>query len=144
MPIVTYIKCGAVIIVVAMTPEIAKTSFIDVLINSRHGPGLTGTVRGTAQGAVCILIVILFDNQRFVRGFIGDIVVMGIVYCGLAVCLKRNARSIAIVALLIAYGIEIIQGTKLIHKLGLADNRLAVIIFGSTFDWFDLLAGYLR
>ena len=46
----------------------------------------------------------------------------------------------AIIVLFISFVIELLQLTLFIEWLGLQDNKLAKLIFGSTFHFSDLLA----
>lgn len=74
------------------------------------------------------------------RTFVGDVLVIPLLFCLVCSCLKGPPHSITIAILVFAWAVEIAQAFELIVWLGLADNTLARIVLGATFDWHDLLA----
>ena len=91
---------------------------------------------------VCIA---LYLHDTIIRPFVGDILVVLLVYCFvMSVLLLTTTRiKITIVALSVlvfAFCIEALQATELLQTLGLSENKLASVILGSTFDWLDLVA----
>jgi hypothetical protein len=47
--------------------------------------------------------------------------------------------SVAIATLLFSYAIEIAQYAQVVSLLGLEDNKIARIIIGTSFSWWDVL-----
>jgi len=95
--------------------------------------------------AFCLLLIIeiciaLFINDTLIRPFIGDILVVILIYCFARVFIKNNYLKVIIAVLLFAYLVEIIQATSFIDWIGLSDHKIAKIILGTTFDWKDILA----
>ena len=88
----------------------------------------------------CVLIVILFSDNQFIRGFTGDIIVIWLIYFFIKGFYDFHPVKLTVFTLLFAYAIEILQYFKLVHYLGLENNTLARIIIGSVFDPFDLAA----
>jgi hypothetical protein len=93
----------------------------------------------------CLLLAIevfiaLFIKDRFIRPFVGDVLVVILIHYLLRAFLKADPRKIAIAVLLFAFTIEILQYFQLVDRLGLTDNQIAAIAIGITFDWKDLLA----
>ena len=91
---------------------------------------------------VCIA---LYVHDTIIRPFVGDMLVVLLVYCFvMSVLLLTTTRiKITIVALSVlvfAFCIEALQATELLQTLGLSENKLASVILGSTFDWLDLVA----
>ena len=91
---------------------------------------------------VCIA---LYLHDTIIRPFVGDMLVVLLVYCFvMTVLLLTTTRiKITIVALSVlvfAFCVEALQATELLQTLGLSENKLASVILGSTFDWLDLVA----
>lgn len=89
---------------------------------------------------ICIFIVKWFSHQPFIRGFIGDVVVMALIYFFIKTFYHFQPIKLTISVLILAYTIEILQSTQLLVILGLEHNRLAKLVLGSVFDVFDLIA----
>lgn len=86
------------------------------------------------------VLIALFVRDEFIRPFIGDVLVMILMYCFVRIILDGPVRQITGALLLFAFSIEIAQAFSLVRLLGLQDNMLARIVIGTTFDWKDLLA----
>jgi hypothetical protein len=84
--------------------------------------------------------IAVFSQDRFIRPFVGDVLVVILIYCLLKSFLRLNANKVAISVLVFAFVVEILQYFNLVDLLGLQTNRIATIVLGSTFDWLDLLA----
>lgn len=89
---------------------------------------------------ICVLIVKLFSHQPIIRGFIGDVLVVGLIYSFVKIVFDFNTLKLSISVLLFAYLVEILQYFSIVDVLGLSENRLAKIVIGSTFDVIDLVA----
>ena len=86
---------------------------------------------------VCIAV---FFNDQFIRPFIGDVLVVILIYCFVRAFWKvRVDRAIASI-FIFSYTIELLQYFSLVDRLGLRNNKIASTIVGTTFDWKDLLA----
>jgi membrane-associated HD superfamily phosphohydrolase len=91
---------------------------------------------------VCIA---LFVNDTVIRPFVGDMLVVLLVYCFVMTILLLTTTSIKITrvalgVLVFAFCVEALQATTLLHRIGLSENRLATVVLGSTFDWWDMVA----
>jgi hypothetical protein len=76
----------------------------------------------------------------FVRGYIGDVLAVALVYAALRAVTPLAMIPALAVTLTIALAIEIAQALNLFGAAGLHDNQLARIVLGGAFDWFDLAA----
>ena len=86
-------------------------------------------------------LIALFVNDQFVRPFVGDLLVVLLMYAFMRVFFEpRNQIVLAICILVFAYMVEVGQYFSLVSRLGLADLEIANIIIGTSFDWRDLLA----
>ena len=86
---------------------------------------------------VCIA---LFVRARIVRPYLGDVLVVMLLYCFVRSFLKLKPRVAALGVLLFAFLIEMLQYFRLVEELGLRDNKIATTVLGSSFEWEDLLA----
>lgn len=89
---------------------------------------------------LCIFIVILFSKQPFIRGFVGDVVIVMLLFCFFKIFKNFDSLRLSIGVTLFAYFIEFTQYIKIIPLLGLKENYFTKIVFGSVFDPMDLLA----
>jgi len=85
------------------------------------------------------LVIAFFVHDTIVRPFIGDFLVVLLMYCFLKSFFQLPVYVAAVSVLLFAYGIEILQYFKLIYRLGWQDSLLAHLILGSKFHWMDML-----
>lgn len=88
----------------------------------------------------CIEIFIaLFVHDNFIRPYIGDLLVVILIYCFLkSFLILKNLLAVTYV-LVFAFTIEFLQFLNIIEILGLEDSKLARIIIGTSFSWEDLL-----
>lgn len=93
----------------------------------------------------CFLFVIevfiaLYLYDRIIRPYIGDLLVVIMIYCFLMAFHKGSVTITALSVLLFAYIVETSQYFKLINYLGLQNSKPAKIILGSSFEWIDMIA----
>lgn len=81
-----------------------------------------------------------YIHDQFIRPFIGDVLVIVLLFYITKTFLALRDRALVIGAVLFAYAIETGQYFHLVSLLGLEHYRLARIVIGSTFDVMDLLA----
>ncbi len=86
---------------------------------------------------VCIAI---FVDDIFIRPFIGDVLVVILIYCFIKAFWNIQSSIAAVSVFTFACIIEILQYFNFVDKLGLQNNRILAIALGSTFDWKDLIA----
>ena len=86
------------------------------------------------------IFIARFMHDRIVRPFIGDVLVVVLLYALLKTVCALPARTAAWSVFVFACVIEVLQYFHLPALLGLESNRLAVIVLGATFDPMDILA----
>lgn len=86
---------------------------------------------------VCIA---LFLHDKIIRPYIGDFLVVILIYYFLRSFFNFSILSIAIATWIFACTVEFLQYLNIVHKIGLQNSKLAVIIVGNSFDWADILA----
>ena len=102
---------------------------------------LDGRSLGLAAGLFIIECVIaMFFRDRWIRGFVGDVLVIGLLFYLLHGFLNFGTRELIGFVLLVAIAVEIGQAFGLVHRLGLGYHAWARVIFGTQFDGKDLLA----
>lgn len=89
---------------------------------------------------LCVIIVLIFSSHGFIRGFLGDLVIVILLFSLVKTFYLFSNLKLAIAVVLFAYLIEFTQYIKIIPLLGFKENFITKIIFGSIFDPFDLLA----
>lgn len=82
----------------------------------------------------------VYVRDRFVRPFMGDFLVVILLYCLVKSFVNTSVRRAAVGVLLFSYLVETLQYLKIVKWLGLEHNRLASIIIGTSFSWEDMLA----
>lgn len=86
-----------------------------------------------------LLIGTLLDDG-FIRPFVGDVLVVMLIYCLIRTWIRLPAIPLASAVLLFATLVETGQYFHLADRLGVGHIPLARILIGSTFDPKDLLA----
>lgn len=80
-----------------------------------------------------------FHFNPFIRGFLGDVLVMLLLYSFLKIFIKNNEFPIAISVLGLAFLVELLQFLKLSEILKIK-SKIMLIVLGSVFDVWDLAA----
>jgi hypothetical protein len=86
------------------------------------------------------VIIALFVDDAIIRPYIGDTLVVILIYCGVKSFFDFSVIPLAIGVLLFSYTIEILQYFNLVHMLGLQESKLARIVIGNSFAWGDIIA----
>lgn len=94
----------------------------------------------TAILFVIELLIALFVRDSFVRPYLGDYLVVFLIYCAVRTILDAPVINVAIGVLLFAYAVEVLQYFQIVNKLGLQNNTIAKTVIGYGFEWIDLVA----
>ena len=86
------------------------------------------------------VLIALFVRDRFFRPYVGDYLVVMLVYSAVRTVLKAPVLKVAIGTLVFAYTIEVLQYFQIVNKLGLQNNVIARTVIGYGFEWEDLVA----
>ncbi len=87
-----------------------------------------------------LVYIALFVNDKFVRPFLGDVIVVVWLYLFLKSFITINRYKLAHFVLVFAYAVEVSQYLNLVSTLGLQHISAVRVILGATFDWLDLFA----
>ncbi len=85
------------------------------------------------------VLIALYVHDRIIRPYIGDYLVVMLMYCAVKSVVPGAVKKVALSVLLFACLIEALQYLRLVRLLGLQDNKLARIVLGSSFEWIDIL-----
>lgn len=85
------------------------------------------------------VLIAVYVRDRFIRPYMGDVLVVILIYCFIKSFTRLPVIPVAIGVLLFAFTVEILQYLRIVEVLGLEDNKLARIIIGTDFAWLDLL-----
>lgn len=88
--------------------------------------------------SVEIAIAILKFNP-FIRGFLGDVLVILLLYSFLKIFIRNNVFKTAISILAFAFFVELLQHFEFAKKLQI-QSEVFLTIIGSVFDVWDLVA----
>ena len=86
------------------------------------------------------VLIALYVKDDFVRPYVGDYLVVMLIYCAVRTFIKANPVKVAIAVLLFAYMIELLQYFRIVDRLGLSGNPVAKTVIGYGFEWWDMLA----
>lgn len=86
------------------------------------------------------VLIALYVKDNFVRPYVGDYLVVMLIYCAVRTFIKANPVKLAIAVLLFAYLVEILQYFRIVDRLGLSGNLVAKTVIGYGFEWLDMLA----
>lgn len=86
------------------------------------------------------VLIALFVNDRIIRPYVGDYLVVILLYCAVRSVIDTTINNAAIGVLIFAYAVEVLQYLNLVARLGLANNTFANVVIGNRFEWIDILA----
>ena len=79
-------------------------------------------------------------RDAFVRPYVGDFLVVILIYSVIRSFFKFSMLTTAVGVLLFSFLVEILQYFEIVEILGLGSSSLARVIIGTTFVWEDLVA----
>ncbi len=86
-----------------------------------------------------VFIAVFIDDQ-FIRPFVGDVLVVILIYCFVKSFWKIRANVAALSVFVFACAVEGLQYLNIVDRLGLRQYKVLAIILGTTFDWKDIFA----
>ena len=86
------------------------------------------------------VLIALFITDNFIRPYVGDVLVVILIYYFLKAFVNIGIWPLAIATLLFSYLIETLQYFQFVKLIGLGDNKLANIVIGNYFAWEDIMA----
>jgi hypothetical protein len=86
------------------------------------------------------VVIALFVRDSFVRPYLGDVLVVILIYCSIKSILPYPVIPVAVAVLIFSFFIESLQYIRIIDKLGLQDSAIARTVIGTSFAWNDFIA----
>ena len=86
------------------------------------------------------ILIALYIKDKIIRPYIGDVLVVILVYCFVKSFLDLPVVTAAIAVLVFAFLVEFLQYIHIVDRLGLSKYKVAKVIIGTTFQWMDLVA----
>ncbi len=86
------------------------------------------------------VLIALYVRDSIVRPYGGDFLVVILLYYLVRAFWNGSAFHVAFGVLVFAYTVEISQYLNIVDLLDLTGNRLAEIVIGTGFSWWDMVA----
>lgn len=84
------------------------------------------------------VLIALFVHDKFIRPYVGDVLVIILLYCFIRSFLKK-VKFLPYYLFLFGVIVEFAQYFKIVTLLNLQNNKILSIIIGSSFDIKDIL-----
>lgn len=84
------------------------------------------------------VLIALFVHDSFIRPYIGDVLVVIVLYCFIRIIVPERVRLLPLWIFIFAAGVEVLQLLGLVDRLGLGDNKFFRVLIGSVFDIKDI------
>ncbi|MCM1313793.1 MAG: DUF2809 domain-containing protein [Prevotella sp.] len=86
------------------------------------------------------VLIALFISGGFIRNYMGDVIVVWVVYCFVKIFLvKSNSYLTAIGVMFFAFIVEFLQYIHIVDILGLGNITFFRVLIGTSFSVIDLL-----
>lgn len=87
-----------------------------------------------------VLIASVWKENVFVRSYLGDVIVVILIYTFILSFFKiKNRTKLILGVFVFSVLIEILQYFKIADILGLKPGSIAAIVVGNSFSWIDIL-----
>ncbi|HEX8270441.1 MAG TPA: DUF2809 domain-containing protein [Flavobacterium sp.] len=84
---------------------------------------------------VCIALYV-FDD--FVRPYLGDVLVVVLLYCAIKAVFRISYNIALLYVLLFAIFVEFLQYINFVEQVELQEYKLARVVIGTSFSWIDI------
>lgn len=85
------------------------------------------------------VFIALFVHDKFIRPFIGDILVVILIYFFIKSIFINEIKHLPVYIFLFAFSVEFLQYINIVEILGLSNNPFFSALIGTTFDIKDIL-----
>ncbi len=86
------------------------------------------------------VLIALYSHDSILRAYIGDVLVVILIYCFVQSFFNTPVLITAIAVLIFSYVIETLQYLNIVEILGLQHSTLAKTVIGTSFSWIDILS----
>lgn len=84
------------------------------------------------------ILIALFVHDRFVRPYVGDMIVVVVVYCFVRIVIPERFRLMPLWVFLFAVCVEVLQYFRIVEVLGVEKNAFLRTLIGTSFSWEDI------
>ena len=85
------------------------------------------------------ICIALFVRDRFVRPYLGDVLVVVLLYFFFRIFIPQGFPFLPAAVFLFAALTEVLQYVRVVEWLGLLESRFFSTLIGTTFDWKDIV-----
>lgn len=85
------------------------------------------------------VLIALFVRDRFIRPYVGDMIVVVVVYCFVRIWIPERVRLMPLWVFLFAVCVEVLQYFRIVEVLGVENNTFLRTLIGTSFAWEDIL-----
>jgi hypothetical protein len=85
------------------------------------------------------VLIALYIHDDIIRPYIGDVLVVILIYCFIKSFLILPVFTVALFTLLFSFCVEFLQYLNIVEKLGLQESKIARTVIGTSFAWIDLV-----
>ena len=85
------------------------------------------------------VLIALFVHDNFIRPYIGDVIVVVVVYCFVRIIIPEKVYLLPLYVFLFAVMVEVLQYFHIVDLLGLGNSTFFRVLIGGVFDWKDIL-----
>lgn len=85
------------------------------------------------------VLIALFVNDGFVRPYVGDVIVVMVIFCFVRIFIPNKVPLLPLYVFLFSLAVEIGQYFDFVALLGLEQNRFLSVLLGRTFSLSDIL-----
>ncbi|MES2779752.1 MAG: DUF2809 domain-containing protein [Bacteroidota bacterium] len=86
------------------------------------------------------VLIALFVHDSIIRPYVGDALVVMLIYCFVKSFLNTLVLPTAVSVLLFSFVMEGLQYVKIVNRFGLEHSTLASTVIGTSFAWTDIFA----
>ena len=84
------------------------------------------------------ILIALFVHDDFVRPYVGDAIVVIVIYCLIRTIIPNGVSLLSLYIFLFSVLVEVLQYYDIVTVLGLGDNEFMRILIGTSFSWWDI------
>ena len=92
----------------------------------------------TAALVAVEVVIALFVHDGFIRPYMGDILVVCVVYAFVRIFIPETCRLLPLFVFFFAAGVELLQYFDIVQRLGFEGNAFLRVLIGSIFDFKDI------
>jgi hypothetical protein len=86
------------------------------------------------------VLIALFVHDHFIRPYLGDVLVVILIYCFVKSFLDTPVLPTALSVLIFSFLIEGLQFVNIVERLGFRDSVILSTVIGTSFAWIDVIA----